>query len=82
MFLCMTHAPTTLATVNEVGRRLNVSDDVVRAWCRTGQLRHFIDGIEYQAVRLPGGKYRIPLVIVDAIERGDFNPNAQPARAA
>jgi hypothetical protein len=65
MFLCMTHAPTTLATVNEVGRRLNVSDD-----------------IEYQAVRLPGGKYRIPLVIVDAIERGDFNPNAQPARAA
>lgn len=74
----MTQVPVFL-TVKQVGDRLNASGDAVRAWCRDGKLVIRSNGSLYQAIKLPSGEYRIPTVIVDAIERGTFHPDGQPA---
>jgi hypothetical protein len=89
MFWGMTHVPMLL-TVKQVGLRLNASGDAVRAWCRADRLVIHLDadgrivpeptpgGETIKAIRLPSREYRIPDRIVDAIERGEFNPDARP----
>lgn len=86
MFSHMTHVPPPL-TVKQVGLRLNASGDAVRAWCRKGKLVMHLDaygnvvpepvpdGETIKATRLPSKEYRIPLRIVEAIERGEFDPD-------
>jgi len=71
----MTQVPTLL-TVKQVGLRLNASGDAVRAWCRDGKLVLHVGDVVNRAIKLPSGEFRIPVVIVEAIERGEFNPDA------
>ena len=49
-------------TPSQVARRLGVSAETTRDWARTGKIR---------AVRTPGGRYRIPVEAVEAVERGE-----------
>jgi excisionase family DNA binding protein len=45
-------------TPNEVALMLHVDPATVRRWCQAGRL---------QAVRLPGGGYRIPMAVVERL---------------
>jgi hypothetical protein len=81
----MAHVTTAPSlTVLEVTLRLGVSNEVVRAWCREGRLHWKVGNETFEAYKLAygqggsrRGEYRIPEVIVEAIERGDLEPMAK-----
>jgi Helix-turn-helix domain len=48
-----------LLEIAAVARRLTVTPETVRAWCRAKKIRFF---------KTPTGRYKVPAEVVDAIE--------------
>jgi len=61
-----------LLSCNVVAKRLGVSSETVRRWCR----EKYLSGLVQQT---PGGHYRIPRAVCEALLRGELRSTTRPA---